>query len=78
MNKKFFFLTGLPRTGNTLLSSILNQNKDIITTNYSILAPLLHSIDKQRKEITYKNFPLLLKFISNNNNTSFEFIKKSI
>ena len=58
MNKKFFFLTGLPRTGNTLLSSILNQNKDIITTNYSILAPLLHSIDKQREEITYKNFPL--------------------
>ena len=51
MNKKFFFLTGLPRTGNTLLSSILNQNKDIITTNYSILAPLLHSIDKQREEI---------------------------
>ena len=58
MDKKFFFLTGLPRTGNTLLSSILNQNKDIITTNYSILAPLLHSIDKQREEITYKNFPL--------------------
>jgi sulfotransferase len=29
MNKTFFFMAGLPRSGSTLLSSILNQNPDI-------------------------------------------------
>ena len=28
-NKKIFFLAGFPRAGNTLLTSILNQNPDI-------------------------------------------------
>ena len=30
--KKIFFLVGMPRAGNTLLSSILNQNPDIAVT----------------------------------------------
>lgn len=29
MNKEYFFLAGLPRSGQTLLSSILNQNPDL-------------------------------------------------
>ena len=29
MNKKYFFMAGLPRSGSTLLSAILNQNPDI-------------------------------------------------
>ena len=29
MSKKYFFLSGLPRSGQTLLSTILNQNPDI-------------------------------------------------
>jgi sulfotransferase len=32
MNKTFFFMAGLPRSGSTLLSSILNQNPDIYVT----------------------------------------------
>ena len=29
MNREYFFLAGLPRSGHTLLSSILNQNPDL-------------------------------------------------
>ena len=31
-NKKFYFLCGLPRAGNTLLTSLLNQNPQIACT----------------------------------------------
>ncbi len=37
MNKKYFFITGLPRTGNTLLSSLLNQNPDITKQQGTVL-----------------------------------------
>jgi sulfotransferase len=32
MNKTYFFMAGLPRSGSTLLSAILNQNPDIYVT----------------------------------------------
>ena len=35
-NKEVFFLAGLPRSGNTILSSILNQNPDVCCTPNSI------------------------------------------
>jgi len=35
MNKTYHFLSGLPRSGNTLLSAILNQNPDIHSTPLS-------------------------------------------
>lgn len=44
-NKKFFFLAGLPRSGNILLSSILNQNPDIIVTPYSFLVDVFYLLD---------------------------------
>ena len=31
-NKKLFFLVALPRSGNTLFASIMNQNKEIAVT----------------------------------------------
>lgn len=37
MDKTFHFLTGLPRSGGTLLSSLLNQNPDIYSTPISPL-----------------------------------------
>lgn len=37
MDKKFFFMAGLPRSGGTLLSSILNQNPDIYVSPQSVL-----------------------------------------
>ena len=41
IEKKFFFLCGLPRAGSTVLASILNQNPDIYTTPTSPLLDLL-------------------------------------
>tara|TARA_B100001094_G_C18131979_1_gene772800 strand:- start:403 stop:528 length:126 start_codon:yes stop_codon:yes gene_type:complete len=35
--KKIFFISGLPRSGNTLLSSLLNQNPDITVSGQSII-----------------------------------------
>lgn len=37
MNKTYHFLAGLPRSGNTLLSALLNQNPDIYSTPLSPL-----------------------------------------
>jgi len=36
-DKKFYFMAGLPRSGGTLLSSILNQNSDIYVSPHSTL-----------------------------------------
>jgi sulfotransferase len=38
MEKKYHFLAGLPRSGNTLLSAILNQNPDIYSSPLSPLS----------------------------------------
>ena len=42
--KEIFFLEGLPRAGNTLLGSILNQNPDIAVTANSITPDILYNI----------------------------------
>jgi len=41
MKKKYFFLAGLPRSGSTLLSCILNQNPEIYCSNESPICDLL-------------------------------------
>jgi hypothetical protein len=41
MSKRYHFLAGLPRSGNTLLSAILNQNPDIYSTPLSPLPGLM-------------------------------------
>jgi sulfotransferase len=40
-NKKYFFMAGLPRSGSTLLASILNQNPDIYVSAQSPLPNML-------------------------------------
>jgi sulfotransferase len=46
MTKTFHFLAGLPRSGNTVLSSILNQNPEIYSSELSPLPSLLYEIEK--------------------------------
>jgi sulfotransferase len=58
MKKQFFFLTGMPRTGNTLLSVLLNQNPNIRVTANSIIPDILYYIDNLKNTTFYKNFPL--------------------
>jgi hypothetical protein len=44
--KKYFFISGFPRAGNTLLSSILNQNKDILVSGQSIVPEIFYRIEE--------------------------------
>lgn len=47
MKKKYFFLAGLPRSGSTLLSSILNQNPEIYCTpEESVVCELIYMTDE--------------------------------
>lgn len=57
MNKKYFFITGLPRSGNTLLSSLLNQNPDITATANSIIPEIFYRVEEIKKINVYQNFP---------------------
>jgi sulfotransferase len=45
MNKTYNFLSGLPRSGNTLLSAILNQNPRFYSSPISPLAEYLYQMD---------------------------------
>ena len=56
-SKNFYFLCGLPRAGNTLLGSLLNQNKNIQVTGWSILPLLMANIYKIKETKHFKNFP---------------------
>ena len=39
--KEIFFLNGLPRAGNTVFSSIMNQNPNVAATANSICADMM-------------------------------------
>tara|TARA_B100001250_G_C19804834_1_gene792788 strand:- start:2221 stop:3021 length:801 start_codon:yes stop_codon:yes gene_type:complete len=55
--KKYFFLSGLPRAGNTLLSSILNQNPDLsVSANSFVCDILYHGATLQFTDF-FENFP---------------------
>jgi len=56
-NKKIFFLAGFPRAGNTLLTSILNQNPDICCTPNSITLEIMKDLFLLKKIDTFQNFP---------------------
>lgn len=47
MDKKFFFMAGLPRSGSTMLSSILNQNPDVYVSPQSVLPNTLGAMYNQ-------------------------------
>ena len=56
-NKKIYFLAGLPRAGNTLLASILNQNPDVCCTPNSITLEIYKDIWNLKHTDVFKNFP---------------------
>lgn len=55
--KKYFFLSGLPRSGNTLLSAILNQNPDIKVSANSFLCDHMYQTAMFFHSEKYCNFP---------------------
>ena len=56
-SKKIFFLAGLPRAGNTILTSILNQNPDICCTPNSITLEIIKELFLLKKTDVFHNFP---------------------
>ena len=56
-NKKIFFLAGFPRAGNTLLTSILNQNPDVCCTPNSITLEIMKDLFLLKRTDVFQNFP---------------------
>ena len=56
-NKKIFFLAGFPRAGNTLLTSILNQNPDVCCTPNSITLEMMKDLFLLKTKDVFKNYP---------------------
>ena len=56
-NKKIFFLAGFPRAGNTLLTSILNQNPDIGCTPNSITLEIYKDVWNLKHTDAFQNYP---------------------
>ena len=52
-----YFLTGMPRAGNTLFGSLMNQNPNIKVSPNSLNALLLRNIINIKHEQLFKNFP---------------------
>lgn len=57
MNKNFYFVCGLPRAGNTLLGTLINQNSNISFGPNSVLAEILYQISLVRTTEAFKIFP---------------------
>jgi sulfotransferase len=57
-SKKYYFLSGMPRAGNTILSCVLNQNKKISVSGNSLISETLFKLDSWKEtDVAYKNFP---------------------
>ena len=52
-----FFLSGIPRAGNTLLASVMNQNPDVKVTASSLVMNIAQNIDSFRTSDVFLNFP---------------------
>jgi hypothetical protein len=55
--KEYYFLTGLPRSGNTLLGSLINQNPKVSVTANTILTDVIYQLHLLKDYQIYKNFP---------------------
>ncbi len=56
-NKKLFFLIGMPRSGNTLFASIMNQNKELVVTANSITLEIMKDLFLLKQTDVFQNYP---------------------
>ena len=56
-NKKLFFLVALPRSGNTLFASIMNQNPDVVCTANSITLEIMKDLYLLKETDVFQNYP---------------------
>jgi len=55
-NRKLFFLVALPRSGNTLFASIINQNPEIACTANSITLEIIKKLFLLKNTDVFKNY----------------------
>jgi len=56
-NHKIFFLMAMPRSGNTLFGSLMNQNPDIAVTANSITLEIMKDIFLLKHTDVFQNYP---------------------
>ena len=56
-NKKLFFLVALPRSGNTLFASVMNQNPEIAATPNSITLEIMKDLFLLKETDVFQNYP---------------------
>ena len=56
-DKQIYFLCAMPRSGNTLFASIMNQNPDIAVTANSITLEIMKELFLLKRTDTFQNFP---------------------
>ena len=56
-SRKLFFLISLPRSGNTLFTSIINQNPNIACTANSITLEIIKNLYLIKTTEGFQNFP---------------------
>jgi hypothetical protein len=56
-NKKLFFLIAMPRSGNTVFASLMNQNPEIVCTANSITLEIMKDLYLLKKTDVFQNFP---------------------
>ena len=57
MTKELFFLVALPRSGNTLFASIMNQNPNLVVTANSITLEIMKDIFLLKQTDVFQNYP---------------------
>ena len=55
--KKLFFLVAMPRSGNTLFASIMNQNPNLVCTANSITLEIMKQLFLIKETDTFQNYP---------------------
>jgi sulfotransferase len=56
-NKQLFFLVAMPRSGNTLFASIMNQNSEIAATPNSITLEIMKDLFLLKETDVFQNYP---------------------
>ena len=57
LNKQLFFLIGMPRSGNTLFASIMNQNPELVVTANSITLEIMKDLFLLKEIDIFQNYP---------------------
>ena len=56
-DKQIYFLCAMPRSGNTLFASLMNQNPELVVTANSITLEIMKELLLLKQDDTFKNFP---------------------